>query len=90
VLAGARIDLSAFEVKHLLGIRPRGAGQCAAADHAQRLDFDPLRADGVAVDERDVRVAVSLAASSAASTRTSPREQTAGSGSVIVCAGFSP
>ena len=51
LLAGARVDLSVFEVKHLLGVGPRGTGQCAAGGHAQCLDFDPLRADGLAVDE---------------------------------------
>ena len=34
LLAGARIDVSVFEVEHLLGVRPRGARQRAAVGHA--------------------------------------------------------
>ena len=51
VPAGVRIDVSVFEVEHLLGVRPRLARQCAGFGQAKGLDFDPLRADGVAVDE---------------------------------------
>ena len=55
LLANAHIDATVFEVKHLLGVGPRGARPFAAGGHAQCLDFDPLRADGVAVDERNGR-----------------------------------